>query len=248
MSRLVDFHIHIDYFEDYKRMYDFFNQNEVYALFVTNLPEIYGKCKNEFSPSKYVKIALGYNPQLVRKHKFNKEVFDKYFESTKYLGEVGLDYSKEFIEFQSEQREIFSYICKKAGEANKILSIHSRNAENDTLKILRACGVRFAIFHWYTGNLNLIDEILSCGYYFSVNYSMITSPKGKRIIGKIPLDRILIESDAPFGKCNKKANLPYNIKFIYDEVGRIMGVDDLPSIVFNNLKRLLVTNQKYTDS
>lgn len=243
MPNLVDFHIHIDYYKNYREMYDYFIRNKTYALFVTNLPEIFERCKREFPESKYVKIAMGYNPQLAKTHSFNRVVFEKWLPHTKYIGEVGLDYSKEFIETKKEQQKVFQYICKRAGETNKILSIHSRMAEKDTLDILLENKVRFAVFHWFTGNQTILEKIINCGYYLSVNYSMLTSAKGISIIRAIPLDRILIETDAPFGKCNVKGK-SYNLPLIYQEFEKRLGERNISTIVFNNLKKLLVEQQE----
>ncbi|WP_235802069.1 MULTISPECIES: TatD family hydrolase [Bacillales] len=225
-------------------MYDYFSQNEIYALFVTNLPEIFERCKREFPESKYVKIAMGYNPQLAKTHSFNRFVFEKWLPHTKYIGEVGLDYSKEFIETKSEQQKAFQYICKRAGETSKILSIHSRMAERDTLDILLENKVRFAVFHWYSGSKTLLEEIIENGYYLSVNYSMLTSVKGLNIIRAIPLDRLLIETDAPFGKSNIKGK-SYNLPVIYKEFEEKLQIKNFSSIVFNNIKRLLNEQQQY---
>ncbi|GAB6473669.1 TatD family hydrolase [Bacillus cereus] len=245
MSKLIDFHIHIDYYKEYKKLYDYFNNKQIYALFVTNLPEIYDKCRKEFCNSKYVKVALGYNPQLIKTHKFNENIFNNYLGSTKYIGEVGLDYSNEFISTKEEQKKIFKYICGKAGAMNKIISIHSRKAEEDTLAILRENNVRFAVFHWYTGKLTLIDEIINSGYYFSVNYSMLTSAKGKKIIERIPMDRLLIETDGPFGKCSKgNKREEYDLEFVYRNFEHYFNNVNIREIVFNNLSTLLVEQQK----
>lgn len=244
MSNLIDFHIHIDYYKNYREMYDYFIQNKTYALFVTNMPEIFERCKKEFPENKYVKIGLGYNPQLSNTHQFNMKLFDKWLPHTKYIGEVGLDYSKEFIETKAEQQRIFQYICKRAGETNKIMSIHSRMAEKETLEILVENEVRFAVFHWYSGNKTLLEEIIENGYYLSVNYSMLTSVKGLNIIRAVPLDRLLIETDAPFGKSDIKGK-SYNLPVIYKEFEEKLQIKDFSSIVFNNLKRLLIEQQQY---
>lgn len=54
------------------------------------------------------------------------------------------------------------------------------------------------IMHWYSGSISVMDEALSRGYYFSINHQMLNSANGRKIIGHIPLDRVLFESDAPF--------------------------------------------------
>lgn len=238
MAKLVDFHIHIDYYKNFREMYNYFEINEIYGLFVTNLPEIFEKCKKEFVENKYIKLGLGYNPQLAKNYKFNKDLFDNMLPFSKYIGEVGLDYSKEFVDSRIEQQNAFEYICKRAGESNKILSIHSRMAEKDTLDILVQNEVEFAVFHWYTGNNEVLEEIIRHGYYLSVNYSMLTSKKGLNIIKAVPSDRLLVETDGPFGKVNLRGK-SYNLPVIYDEFEKRLGIENFSSLVFDNLKKLL---------
>jgi TatD DNase family protein len=239
MVRLIDFHIHIDYYENFRELYKYFEINEIYTLFVTNLPEIFEKCKREFPQSKYVKLGLGYNPQLAKDYQFNIELFDNMLPFTKYIGEVGLDYSKDFVNSKNEQQNAFEYICKRAREYNKILSIHSRMAEKDSLDILIENKVELAVFHWYSGSEEVLEEIIRNGYYLSVNYSMLTSKKGLNIIKAVPPNRMLIETDAPFGKVSLRGR-PYNLPAIYEEFEKKLDMKNFSSLVSDNLKTLLL--------
>ncbi|MEC1742281.1 MULTISPECIES: TatD family hydrolase [Bacillaceae] len=238
MSNLSDMHVHVDYFKNFKQMYDSFEINKIYALFVTNLPEIFQKCKYEFPDSKYVKVGLGYNPQLVEKYKFNKKLFDAMLPLTKYVGEVGLDYSKEFAHTKLEQQEAFDYICSESAKAKKIMSIHSRGADEDVLRMLIDNKVEFAVFHWFSGNKEFVYKVVEEGYYFSVNYSMLVSKKGFEIIKTIPIDRLLIETDAPFGKTSIKG-VRYNLAEIYTQFSKKLDVNQFENIIYTNLSRLL---------
>ncbi|QFT87676.1 putative deoxyribonuclease YcfH [Bacillus sp. THAF10] len=238
MSNLSDMHIHIDYFKNYNQMYNSFERNKIYALFVTNLPEIFQKCIREFPDSKYVKLGLGYNPQLVEMYKFNQKLFEVMLPFTKYIGEVGLDYSKEFVHTKREQQKAFDYICSQSAKTKRIMSIHSRGAEADVLAMLRDNKVDYAVFHWFSGNKEIVYKIIEQGYYLSVNYSMLDSKKGFDIIKSIPIDRLLIETDAPFGKTNIKGN-PYNLSEIYYQFSKKLDLEQFEEIIYNNLEKLL---------
>ncbi|HEY8361899.1 MAG TPA: TatD family hydrolase [Tissierellaceae bacterium] len=235
----IDFHVHIDCFHNYSQIFSNYEKQRVYALFVTNLPEIYQKSMNEFRQSKYVKLALGYNPQLTKKYKFNKELFLKYIYTTKYIGEVGLDFSSEYKDCINEQIDNFAFICNCVSKHPKIMSIHSRKAERDVLKILDEHNIEFAVFHWYSGSINTIDEIKERGYYFSVNYNMLKNKKGRELLKRIPLDRILFETDGPFGCTKGKVMTIGKLSAAYKELENFYCVDDMKKIVYSNLKTLL---------
>ena len=115
-----------------------------------------------------------------------------------------MDFSKDFIHSKDVQLSSFAYICECLRGQNKIVSVHSRKGEVETLNMLKEYSVNNVIFHWYSGPLRLIEEIVVAGYYFSVNEAMTISESGRKIISRIPLDRILTESDAPF---NRKSNI-----------------------------------------
>src|SRR5690606_10793705 len=96
----------------------------------------------------------------------------------------------------------------------KILSIHSRKAEKEVLDLLVKNNIQSAIFHWYSGGLNLIDEIVKKGYYFSINPAMVKSVSGRKIISKIPKEFILTETDGPFIEENNSSLKPGQVQTV----------------------------------
>ena len=86
-----------------------------------------------------------------------------------------------------------------------------------------------------------MDEALKRGYYFSVNHQMIQSVNGKKIVDSIPIERVLIESDAPF---TKELNKNYTIEFmepIYQYLcdTRNLSEEELSVILRNNFRDIL---------
>ena len=96
------------------------------------------------------------------------------------------------------------------------MSVHSRKAEKEVFELLQEYEIKNVIFHWYSGPLNLIDKIIDAGYYFSINEAMTVSISGRKIINKIPQNRILTESDAPFNKHSNILNAISNIGLTED--------------------------------
>ena len=101
-------------------------------------------------------------------------------------------------------------------------------AEREVIEILEKYNISTPIFHWYTGPLGLIPQIIELGGYFSVNEAMTLSENGRRIISKIPLNRLLTESDAPY---NRKSNI----------ISALHNLHIDTTIIYNNFKTLLNT-------
>ena len=206
---------------------------------VTNSPGIFHSCKQLYSETQYIKFAVGYNPQQSIIDPFSQKFFQAELQNTNYIGEVGLDFSKHYKSTQKEQIDIFSFICELAAQKNKLLSVHSRKAEKETLDILLKNKVTRAIIHWYSGDIETFLSFLEAGYYFSVNASMCTTQKGQTIVSKIPPNRLLIESDGPFSKVLGKRYVPLNLSEVYTIVETTTGYQNLKKIVWENFKELL---------
>jgi len=211
----IDLHVHIDYYNNpYKIAFDY-EKREIYTIFVTNLPEIYHKHFKKFSNFKYIRLAIGYHPQLVNEFPFNKKVFKKCIESTNYIGEVGLDFSESNKRFVDKQVETFYYITQPRFNKGRLYSIHSKYAADKVLDILVKNNVSNAIFHWYNGSISTLEKIVKKGYYFSINMNMLRTQQGKNIIKHIPKKQMLHETDGPFLKIKNIIVKPSDFDYIY---------------------------------
>lgn len=209
----MDMHMHFDLYKNKYEVLKYIEENESYTIAVTNLPDLYKKYYAENWNYKYIRLALGFHPELAAEYNTQIRIFKDFFQTTRYIGEIGLDYSAKNIGTKVKQREVFKQIidlCKV--DKNKVISVHTRKAEIDCLEILEGFAGK-VMFHWYTGNIRELKIALSRGYFFSINHQMIKSQNGKNIIKMIPLDRIVIESDAPF---TDGLHTTYNISFIND--------------------------------
>ncbi|VTR51430.1 DNase TatD [Sphingobacterium thalpophilum] len=165
---------------------------------MTNLPSHFEMGYSHFQSLKKIRLALGMHPLMADSHKKEFGLFRKNINRTSYIGEVGLDFSKEGIFTKDIQIDTFSKILKIISGQKKILSIHSRKAEKEVLDLLIENNIQSAIFHWYSGGVNLIDSIAKAGYFFSINPAMIKSISGRKIISKLPKHLVLTETDGPF--------------------------------------------------
>jgi len=233
-----DTHIHIDLLENSPNVISQIENNKIYTIAVTNLPPLYEKLKKELN-SKYIRVALGFHPDLLNQYKKYIPDMWKNLNQTKYIGEVGLDSkNKSKIEFHNQIFFFEELINRCNALGNKIISIHSRGAVKEIMAILRNGFNGKIILHWYLGINRYLDESIELGFYFSINKAMLQSNNGKNIISKIPLDRLLIESDAPFVSHN---NYPYDLQLTINKLSQLKKVDvnEMESILSNNFEKIL---------
>jgi len=117
------------------------------------------------------------------------------------VGEIGLDFWYKWVrkdkEKKDEQRRVFQRQLEVAAEFSKPAVIHTRGTWAECLDMTKASGVKRAVFHWYSGPLDVLDRILEAGYYVSASPSLAQSPQSREAIAHAPLERTLIETDTP---------------------------------------------------
>jgi TatD DNase family protein len=238
---IIDTHCHIDLFENPKMVLKLCEQKGISVISMTNLPSHFEMGYFYFQSLKKIRLALGMHPLMADSHKQEFDLFLKNINRTSYIGEVGLDFSKEGIYTKDIQIDTFSKILKVVSGQKKILSIHSRKAEKEVLDLLIKNNIKSAIFHWYSGSVSLLYKILDAGYYFSINPAMANSNNGQTIISKIPMNKILTESDGPFTQFNNNIVHPWDLKIVLDYISitRQIDVKEVENQVQSNFIQLI---------
>ena len=124
-----------------------------------------------------------------------------------FIGEVGLDFSSRFAGTEGIQTQAFERLCQTLSQhplAGRVLSIHAVRAAGATLDILESSGLLkdapnspTIIFHWFSGTSDELVRARHAGSLFSVNKRMLATKRGREYARQIPLDRLLLETDAP---------------------------------------------------
>lgn len=236
--KLIDTHFHLDFYQNHKYWYNWINLHKQYTICVTNSPQLYFSCTQLYPETNYIRFALGYNPKNCVDDPFRKDFFMSELLKASYIGEVGLDFSKKYNATINQQIENFEFICNAITMKPKIMSIHVKQSENEILRILKAYNLSKVIIHWYSGSLRDLSKLVDWGCYFSVNSNMCLSQKGKMILSKIPIDRILVESDGPFSKINNQKYTPDKLEDIYSILENTISCKDILYIINNNFAEL----------
>jgi TatD DNase family protein len=231
---MIDAHCHFDMAQNPEKYIEENEQKKVITIGMTNLPSHFCMGFDHVKQYKYIRLALGLHPLLAKDHTKEYEKFKQYVDMTSYIGEVGLDFSQEGFSTKETQIKSFEFVLDCVKEKNKILSLHSRRAEKETLQMLLDKNIKNAIFHWYSGSITTLQAIVDAGYYFSINSAMIQSDNGKKVIDKIPKELLLTETDFPYIENS-------SIKSIHNYLSELWGISELAieQTVKSNFKRLI---------
>lgn len=207
---IIDTHCHFDMMPQPETYIKQKEQAGDIVIGMTNLPSHFKMGQPHLRGYKRIRLALGIHPLQATEGVRQLSLIRQLVDQTSYIGEIGLDFSREGIATKEVQIEVLREVLTVIRGKKKIVSVHSRGAEKELLALLCEYDVKNVVFHWYSGPVGLIPAILEQGYCFSVNEAMCRSEKGQSIIERIPRDRILTETDAPYNeKCDIKRVLSY---------------------------------------
>ncbi|PYF74100.1 Qat anti-phage system TatD family nuclease QatD [Pedobacter nutrimenti] len=229
---IIDTHCHIDLYPNPRKVLQDSVKANITVLAMTNLPSHFEMGYSHFQSLRKIRLALGMHPLMADSHKKEFDLFLKNIDKTSFIGEVGLDFSKEGIPTKYIQLDTFSKILKVVSGQKKIISVHSRKAEKEVLELLIKNNIQSAIFHWYSGGINLIDSISEAGLFFSINPAMLRSTSGRKIISKIPRHLVLTETDGPF--VNEK-NSPLNPGETSSVINHLVQEWNIPNYEVENI-------------
>jgi TatD DNase family protein len=199
---LYDMHCHLDLMPSMVTFADYAQKMGIGILAVTTTPKAYAKENEVLERFLNVHVALGLHPQLVSERYNELEMVEKFISECDFIGEVGLDYKKQYYLSKDKQLEVFENIINWSSQLKgKVISIHSVYADKQVLDVLEkyVCTENNAcILHWFSGTLPQLQRAIEMGCFFSVNNAMFKSANGQKLIRCLPHTNILLESDAPF--------------------------------------------------
>lgn len=157
------------------------------------------------------------------------------------IGEIGLDYYWN-KENKVIQKEVFKKQIEVANRYNLPIVIHSRDAIEDTIKVLKENKVnKLGVFHCCQLNRELVKQALNLGFYisFAGPITFKNSKNAEEIIKMVPLEKILIETDSPYLSPEPKRgtrNDCRNVKYVAEKIANIKNIEleTVANITYNN--------------
>ena len=249
---LIDTHCHLDFsqFDSdraavIKRATD--NKIDYLINIATDIDSSF-RSKDLADKFSSVFFTIGYHPHYA--DKFNKDdigKLDSLVENKKLvaIGEVGLDYYRN-LSSRDKQKEAFREFFRLAKKLDLPLIVHCRESQTDIYSILKDefSDFRKVVFHCFSGPEDFMDRCLELGAMFSFTAN-ITYPKAmklKILVRKIPLEKIMLETDSPYlapQKFRGQRNEPSYVHFVAQELASIKNTtfEEIATTTTQNAKR-----------
>ena len=233
---MIDTHSHIN-FEEYRENFDSvlkeIRENGVEKVIIPGVePSTFDDIINLCIKYEMLYAAIGVHPSEFET--YNEAAEKRIYElCTKKkvvaIGEIGLDYYYG-ADTKEEQKLLLNKQLEIAQKLELPVIIHDREAHEDCFNILRDYKLKEVIFHCFSGNAEFASKCVDKGYYIAIG-GVVTFKNAKDLKESakiIPLDRLLLETDAPYltpVPFRGKLNTPAYLKYIAQEIANIKGID-----------------------
>lgn len=238
---LIDTHCHVDRFPDPIAIAEECERQRVATVAVTQLPSHYQMAIRHIGEMQFVRPALGFHPLAVAGNEGELPLFLSLLPDVRFVGEIGLDLSREGASTRKEQLRIFRAIAAGLAGNRKFVTLHSRGAEEDVADILHQSGVIECVFHWFSGGTKALKAVIERGHYFSINTAMVKTQKGRSLLSLVPRERILTETDGPYIKIGTRSARPSDVMIVLSGIAEVWGtsIGDVETQVYGNYIELL---------
>ena len=210
-----DAHVHLDFMANAEQVASDAYSADIALFANTVTPDGWAAARARFIDFENVHVGWGMHPWWA--DDASASTLPSIPEDVRFVGEVGLDFSRRHEETRDAQIEVFQTIANACAEqGGKIISIHSVHAARETLDILETCGALESctcLLHWYTGPSDQLKRAIVAGCYFSVGPRMVATAKGREYVKAIPAKQLLLETDAPPGQ-----NVDYSLTELCHEL------------------------------
>ena len=195
----------------------------------------------------FVYASVGSHPDSA--DEVNEEVIEQYrlmaqHPKVKAIGEIGADYYYETIPRQI-QLEAFRMQMQLAKELQMPVIVHERNAHDDGMKVVKEFKGVTGVFHCYSGSAEMARQLVDMGWYigFTGVLTFKNARKAVETAERIPLDRIVLETDCPFMAPEPFRGKRCDPGYLYRMAERLaeirgISVEEVHAVTTENAKRL----------
>ena len=225
---LIDAHAHLDHYDEPREALARIERRRILTLANSMDPASYERNLALAQACPLVLPSFGIHPRRAREHAGRLDELRPLAEQSAMLGELGLDFHWVRDEdTYPDQMRVFEFLVRTAAEHAQIVNLHTKGAERRILDTLRSFGVKKAIVHWYSGPMDVLDEMIAEGYFFTVGVEVLYSETIQAVARAVPPRQLLSETDNPGGnRWLVGEAAPPDI--IADVVAAVAGIKGLP--------------------
>lgn len=240
---MIDFHCHLDLYSKPAQVVAEIEKRGTYVLAVTTTPQAYEGNLRFVGNSRRIRVAVGLHPELAKDRQHEVPRLCALLPKVRYVGEVGLDGSPDHRASLDVQRKVLRTILKSCkDQGGKIISLHSRMATALVLDEIEHAGdVGTPILHWFSGSPDEMTRADKLGCWFSIGPAMLNSRKGRLLAAGMPRERVLPETDGPFGHSDGRPLSPWEAERIVPTLGALWNASEssIATLLRMNLRRLV---------
>ena len=254
---MIDSHCHLEHMQNAEEVIE--EARGRMTAIVTSVPDprdFQRTIKMHERHKDFVFVAAGFHPEHIENR--SREEIEEHIIAIKThadqivsIGEVGTDYFwlKE-KDRQEESKAIFEKFIDLALEMDKPLTIHSRGGEggdgiSEAINILKKKGTKNVMMHCFSGSEENLQECLKQGWMISFATVLVKSKRHQRLAKATPLDKMLLETDAPWLDPDTKpgskelTNRPWKIERTAEVIAQIKGItkEEVLAVTEENAKR-----------
>jgi TatD DNase family protein len=199
---LIDAHVHLDRYgdDDLDAALDEIVRHRIFSVGVAMDILSYERTREIARRCDLVLPTFGVHPWNAPQYAARLDDLAAPIADSPMLGEIGLDF--HWVEDPATypaQREVFEVFLAAAQAQGKIVNLHTKGAEHAVLTLLRRYDLQRVIVHWYSGPLDVLDDLIAHGALFTVGVEVMRSDQIREIARRIPADQLLTETDNPGG-------------------------------------------------
>lgn len=187
----------------------------------------YEDCLEVLKISDYRTVfpSFGVMPYELEGYEMVLDLIEKNSRRIVAIGEVGLDFYLGARTDRELQRKVFKEFISLSINLDLPIIVHSRSAGKYALEVLSECGAKDVIMHAFDGSASHAMSGVRNGYFFSIPPSVVRSAQKQKLVERVQLENILLESDAPaLPPKPGEVNVPSNVKISAEAVSRIKGI------------------------
>lgn len=249
---LIDAHVHLD---RYDHLLDAalseIERERIFTVATAMDVPSYRDLRRIAERSAWVLPTFGVHPRRAADYADRLDELRPWLETSAAIGEIGLDF--HWVRDAStypKQRRVCEYFIEAAAEQDKFVNLHTKAGEAEILALLRKYHVRRAIIHWYSGPMDVLQEMIEHGCCFTIGVEMLYSDYIREIARAIPDHLLLTETDNPGAlrwlKKNDEVGMPLAIKDVVGALAEIRRTtrEAIEALVFDNFRRMLGDDPK----